>query len=813
MKKQLLTLALFAASIVAQAQSPYPIRSVDSVQFVNQAKLQTPTANTLPDWIDPVFRDTIYRDTVRFEAVVVSNPAIYGLSTSRKAAYVQRIGGGPWSSVLVMCDHKPNNIPLPTSPTLAQLLAETKFYDNMVPGKLVRITGVISNFQGETQINLMRDNANYSNAVEQLSLNDTAIYWNEIKANDLMSGNPNTGWVQQKNTAEQWEGSPVIIKNVTVYSSSTFGTGGVRSNWNVIDDFGNVIDIRDMSGHLRRDGFSDSATLNVNDPARFTPPPIGTRLEYIRGIVTEYSVGGVQRYGIAPLYQSDYKVCTSCPPIVKFVERKPIVATINDTLSLTFEITVGDTTLKNQFLHYRRPGSNTIDSIAMTARPSYPNQYIGKVVPPNNAGILTYWVSATDKKERSTYFPDPLTLGRSILITNNGVDNIRVLQYSNTNSGSTIWDNDSLLNISVKGVVTTSDALGSYLTLQDGQGPNSAILVQRSAFFGTDTLLAGDSIEITRAKVRENFNVTTLFSIAYNKLKSGAQMPIFEMNLPLDSFINNRVAYARPFESVLVRFDSVKVVNTNPDGPTADFGEFSVYTQNQSTTNGLRVDDLSAGFKGLNHIVKTGTKMAFIQGPMYFANGNFKLIPRNFGDVDLSAVDQVAPVITLLGNNPDSVKRHTAYVEAGATALDNIDGNLTDSIMVTGTVDTATVGTYVITYAVKDAWGNPTTTTRNVIVYDSVTVGLNNNEFSAAQINLFPNPAHSVVNVSVNGIKTLPVHVAIFDVIGREVYSKTVNSNVVNERINMADLNSGVYFIKVSNAQGSKTMRFVVSGN
>ena len=133
--------------------------------------------------------------------------------------------------------------------------------------------------------------------------------------------------------------------------------------------------------------------------------------------------------------------------------------------------------------------------------------------------------------------------------------------------------------------------------------------------------------------------------------------------------------------------------------------------------------------------------------------------------------------------------------------------------MVTGTVDTATVGLYVITYTVKDAWGNQTSATRNVIVYDSATVGLNNNEFSAAQINIFPNPANSVVNVTVSGIKTLPVHVAIFDVIGREVYSKTVNSNVVNERINIADLNSGVYFIKVSNAQGSKTMRFVASGN
>lgn len=136
MKKQLLTLALLATSAMLKAQSPYPIIPVDSVQFVNQTKLATSTANTLPDWITPSFKDTIYRDTVRFEGVVVTNPKIYGLSINRKAAYIQRVGGGPWSGVLVMCE------PSGTGTTLTGLNTETKFYENFVPGKLVRVTGV-----------------------------------------------------------------------------------------------------------------------------------------------------------------------------------------------------------------------------------------------------------------------------------------------------------------------------------------------------------------------------------------------------------------------------------------------------------------------------------------------------------------------------------------------------------------------------------------------------------------------------------------------------------------------------------------------
>ncbi|MFN9519256.1 MAG: hypothetical protein ACK574_05915, partial [Bacteroidota bacterium] len=105
MKKQVLLIIALLATALSQAQNnPYPILSVDSVQFVNMNRLMNPTDNTLPDYTTPSFKDTVYRDTVRFDGIVLTNPKIYGLSTSRKAAYIQRKGGGPWSSVLVMCE-------------------------------------------------------------------------------------------------------------------------------------------------------------------------------------------------------------------------------------------------------------------------------------------------------------------------------------------------------------------------------------------------------------------------------------------------------------------------------------------------------------------------------------------------------------------------------------------------------------------------------------------------------------------------------------------------------------------------------------
>ena len=56
------------------------------------------------------------------------------------------------------------------------------------------------------------------------------------------------------------------------------------------------------------------------------------------------------------------------------------------------------------------------------------------------------------------------------------------------------------------------------------------------------------------------------------------------------------------------------------------------------------------------------------------------------------------------------------FTDPGATASDNIDGDLTSSITSSGTVNTATEGTYTIDYSVSDAAGNIASVSRTVIV-------------------------------------------------------------------------------------------------
>ena len=80
--------------------------------------------------------------------------------------------------------------------------------------------------------------------------------------------------------------------------------------------------------------------------------------------------------------------------------------------------------------------------------------------------------------------------------------------------------------------------------------------------------------------------------------------------------------------------------------------------------------------------------------------------------------DTTPPVITLSGDNPQVIAFSEAYVELGATASDNRDGDLTASIVIDATgVDVSIPGDYTVTYDVTDAAGNvATTVTRAVTV-------------------------------------------------------------------------------------------------
>ena len=98
------------------------------------------------------------------------------------------------------------------------------------------------------------------------------------------------------------------------------------------------------------------------------------------------------------------------------------------------------------------------------------------------------------------------------------------------------------------------------------------------------------------------------------------------------------------------------------------------------------------------------------------ANGNAAVPVQRM----VFVVDDELPLISLNGDAEVTIEVGDTYVDAGATAVDNYDGDITDKIVIEGNVDTTTVGTYTITYNVTDSEGNAAIpVTRTVRVVDT----------------------------------------------------------------------------------------------
>ena len=89
------------------------------------------------------------------------------------------------------------------------------------------------------------------------------------------------------------------------------------------------------------------------------------------------------------------------------------------------------------------------------------------------------------------------------------------------------------------------------------------------------------------------------------------------------------------------------------------------------------------------------------------------------------AVDTTAPMITLLGDATMNLIVGDPFIDPGATATDDTDGNITADIIVSGdVVDTGTAGSYTIRYNVSDQAGNAAIEVTREIVVNAVTASV-----------------------------------------------------------------------------------------
>lgn len=80
--------------------------------------------------------------------------------------------------------------------------------------------------------------------------------------------------------------------------------------------------------------------------------------------------------------------------------------------------------------------------------------------------------------------------------------------------------------------------------------------------------------------------------------------------------------------------------------------------------------------------------------------------------------DTTAPVVTLIGDSSVTIQFGNIYEEEGSSATDNLDGDLSDGVVITNNIDYSALGTYTITYTIEDSSGNSNSITRTVIIED-----------------------------------------------------------------------------------------------
>ena len=101
--------------------------------------------------------------------------------------------------------------------------------------------------------------------------------------------------------------------------------------------------------------------------------------------------------------------------------------------------------------------------------------------------------------------------------------------------------------------------------------------------------------------------------------------------------------------------------------------------------------------------------------------GSGGMPPTKTCTVHTEKADKTGPLLVLNGDSTIKLKVGESYVEKGATAKDDKDGDLTSKIEISGSVNTSKAGTYTITYKVKDSQGNETTKVRTIIVEEKTT--------------------------------------------------------------------------------------------
>ena len=91
-------------------------------------------------------------------------------------------------------------------------------------------------------------------------------------------------------------------------------------------------------------------------------------------------------------------------------------------------------------------------------------------------------------------------------------------------------------------------------------------------------------------------------------------------------------------------------------------------------------------------------------------------------------------------------------------------------------------------------------------------VGINEKNTLLGNINIFPNPAHNKLNINCSNIKKGITKFSIYNVQGAKLYNEetNINTDTFTKVINVSNLKSGIYYLKIENDFGVLNNKFII---
>ena len=189
----------------------------------------------------------------------------------------------------------------------------------------------------------------------------------------------------------------------------------------------------------------------------------------------------------------------------------------------------------------------------------------------------------------------------------------------------------------------------------------------------------------------------------------------------------------------------------------------------------------------------------------------------------VTILDALSSSITLIGDENLTVEGGSTYQDPGISAIDDVDGDISNNVVVTctvapensnsietGLIDTFVLGEYILVYTITDAAGNSSSISRTVTVVDTTPpeiIGFNDNEYilhPQGDTYLAPNiqvidiidgdiTANAVFSYQLNGLGLEgPTDVPEIDVNFRRIYIESITaSDSSGNTVMGTDINGG----------------------